>query len=175
MVDAIYKFILSERDVKHFILWADNCCARNKNQILFTALATIVNVHDIESIKLKFLAKGHTHMKADGVHGNIERNFKRVKNIYDFEDYKNCLLTSRRQNQVIEVTSEDKHVWEKKIKVLSSIMLSSLVEERFMKNQSCMMYKKSFSDSYKELNVVPRYSIFKQKGDGGKTCAANAM
>lgn len=28
---------------------------------------------NIDTITLRFLTKGHTHMSADGVHGNIEK------------------------------------------------------------------------------------------------------
>jgi len=70
-----------ERDAKIFIFWADNCTGQNKNWVLFTALISSLNSkhkNSIESVTIKYLTKGHTHMPADGVHGNIETKFKQV-------------------------------------------------------------------------------------------------
>jgi len=75
-----------ERDAANFIFWADNCMGQNKNWVLFTALISTLNSkhnNSIESVTIKYLTKGHTHMSADGVHGNIEKKFKQVRNIYE--------------------------------------------------------------------------------------------
>lgn len=64
-----------------FIFWADNCTGQNKNWILFTALVCILNNNHntVESITIKYLTKGHTHMSADGIHGNIEKKNQKSK------------------------------------------------------------------------------------------------
>lgn len=60
IIDAILTFIESQRDVKHFVLWADNCTAQNKNWILFTSLVSIVNKpnNNLKSLTIKYLTKG---------------------------------------------------------------------------------------------------------------------
>lgn len=114
IVDALAAFLRTERDVKHLTLWCDNCTVQNKNWILFTALVTIVNSEcfDVETITLKYLTKGHTHMSADGVHGNIEREFNRREGVYDFDDYKSIIAHCRKHMEVIEV--EKSYQWLKK-------------------------------------------------------------
>jgi len=47
---------------------------------MYSALVTAVNQIDgPNKIKIIYLTKGHTHMSADGIHGNIE--FKMRKNV----------------------------------------------------------------------------------------------
>lgn len=93
IIDALMAFLKSERDLKAITLWCDNYTGQNKNWFLFTALATIVNAgcFNIETITLKFLTKSHTHMSADGVHGNIERELRRRDAMYDYDDYKSII------------------------------------------------------------------------------------
>ena len=40
IVDSLFSVITvtSERDVKSFIFWMDNCSGQNKNRVLYTAL-----------------------------------------------------------------------------------------------------------------------------------------
>lgn len=98
IVDAFTAFLENHRDLLHLIIWCDNCTSQNKNWILYTALVTLVNcgLYNIESITLKYLTKGHTHMTADGVHGNIEARIKRQDALYDFEDYKQVSLSAEK-------------------------------------------------------------------------------
>jgi len=73
--------INKERDVLKFVFWADNCTAQNKNWTLYSALVIAVNqINGPNVIIIKYLTKGHTHMSADGIHGNIESKMrKKVK------------------------------------------------------------------------------------------------
>lgn len=106
IVDAIYTFIENERDCQHFHIWADNCTAQNKNWTLFTALTTIVNSENsVETVTLSYLTKGHTHMTADSVHGNIEKKMKKRGEVFDFEDFKDVVNNSRRNIRVIEINN----------------------------------------------------------------------
>ncbi|XP_060881369.1 uncharacterized protein LOC132952892 [Metopolophium dirhodum] len=82
ITDSILKVISKEIDVTKFVFWADNCTAQNKNWTLYTALITIVNqTFGPNEIIIKYLTKGHTHMSADGIHGNIESKIRTIKNI----------------------------------------------------------------------------------------------
>lgn len=87
IVDALFEVVRKERDVSHFVFWADNCMAQNKNWVIYTSLITEVNrAGGSEEIIIKYLTKGHTHMTADGIHGNIEQKILRKRNYYDFEE-----------------------------------------------------------------------------------------
>ena len=61
-----------------------------------TMLAHIVNSTDFEinKIQFKFFEPGHTFMAADSVHSHIEKNMKKMKSVYDFEDFKSCITQS---------------------------------------------------------------------------------
>lgn len=48
-------------------------------------------------------------MTADAVHVNIEKKFKQIKHIYDFEDLKNCISQSRQNLNILEL--KDFYEW----------------------------------------------------------------
>lgn len=74
VVNAMMKLIAKERDVSEFIFWADNCTSQNQNCALFTSLVYEVNRSDgPDKIVIRYLTKGHNHMKADGIYENIEK------------------------------------------------------------------------------------------------------
>ncbi|KAL5244645.1 hypothetical protein ACI65C_012055 [Semiaphis heraclei] len=78
ITDSIMTVINKQRNVLKFVFWADNCTAQNKNWTLYLALVTAVNQIDgPNEIIIKYLTKGHTHMSADGIHGNIESKMRR--------------------------------------------------------------------------------------------------
>ena len=76
-------FIKSNRDVKDFVFWVDNCSGQNKNWFLFTALANEVNVPStsVQSITLKYFEPGHTFMSADSFHHKVEQAMKQKKRV----------------------------------------------------------------------------------------------
>lgn len=114
---------------------------------LYISLFTIINSRfsNLESLTLKYLTKGHTHMSADGVHGNIEMQIKRKDAVYGFEDYKNVILGCRSNIEVIEV--QKSYEWVKKKRIprrnddfdpMNNFLLSSLVEVKFV--NGCRIY-----------------------------------
>lgn len=162
IVNAILKLFEQERDVQDFILWADNCSAQNKNWILFTALVATVNKENgPKNITIRYLTKGHTHMTADGVHGNIEKRISRLKNIYDYDDLKNAIRTSRKNIEVVDLDAFRK--WDKKKRQprknndsLKDLVLNSLVEVNFQRGSREMRYKTDFGDEYKKLDFLQK-------------------
>ncbi|CAG9839051.1 unnamed protein product [Diabrotica balteata] len=97
IVDALLEVIRKERDVSHFVFWADNCTSQNKNWVLNSSLITEVNRSDVpHEIVIRYLTKGHTHMSADGIHGNIEQKILRSRNIYDFQELTELVNNSRK-------------------------------------------------------------------------------
>ena len=82
----------SQRDKDHFIIWADNCSAQNKNWWLFTALVTEVNRPTGPlSVTIKYLEPGHTFMSADSFHHQIELCMKKRNRVDDFSDFKDVV------------------------------------------------------------------------------------
>lgn len=102
LTDAIMRIIDMERYVKKIVFWSDNCCAQNKNWILFSALVTIVNSENgPDEVIIKYLTKGQTHMSADGIHGNIESKIRRQGKVFDFQDLINTIEGSRNKVTVL--------------------------------------------------------------------------
>jgi hypothetical protein len=57
--------------VTRLILWSDNCSAQNKNWLFFFFIAWLIYTDKYTMIDLKFLMKGHSFMRPDGVFGRI--------------------------------------------------------------------------------------------------------
>ena len=88
IASAFNCFLTVKRDVKHFVLCADNCGAQNKNWSLYTALCAAVNsVDGPRSICIKYLEAGHTFMSADSFHRIVEQRMKKVGDVCDFHDF----------------------------------------------------------------------------------------
>ena len=85
-----------DRDVRHVVLWMDNCGPLNKNWTLLSTLVAIVNdsSYHVESITLKYFEAGHTFMSADSFHHQVEKEATTKGNLYDFEDYLQCVRNS---------------------------------------------------------------------------------
>ena len=80
------------RDAKEIVIWADNCTGQLKNWTFYSALIYEVNHHaSINNLTIKYLVKGHTFMSADAFHSQVERAMKAKRNIYDFEDFTECI------------------------------------------------------------------------------------
>lgn len=163
IIDAIMTFMKYERDSSHFIFWADNCSAQNKNWYLFTALVVAVNTPDgPDEIKICYLTKGHTHMSADSVHGNIEKRIQGVRKIYDFDDLKEAMTTSRKKVKVVDVSEFRK--WEKKKRqarkdddILKSVKLADIVEVVFLRNSRNLKFKTEFDQEvYIEVDFLQK-------------------
>ena len=83
-------------------------------------------------------------MSADAVHGNIELKMKRQKNIYDFQDFKDTVMQSRKNIKVIEITC--RHDWPKKRAIrhndpLKDFNLNSVVQVEFIAGSRNLFYK----------------------------------
>ena len=89
VASAFNCFLTVKRDMKDYVLWADNCGAQNKNWALYTALCTAVNrVDGPRSICVKYVEAGHTFMLADSFHRIVEQRMKKGDgcDFYDFTE-----------------------------------------------------------------------------------------
>lgn len=113
IISTYYEFFLQCRDYKNIILWLDNCSAQNKNWALLTFLIYIINSQEIEckQIDLYYFEPGHTYMAADSFHKLVEKSMKKKKNVYDFQDFKNCVQDASSNVEVIEMTPNKFKMW----------------------------------------------------------------
>ena len=87
-----FIFLRSNRDIKNFTFWVDNCSVQNKNWFAYTAFCYLVNLSDgPESITMKYFRKGHTFMSADSLNARVEKEIKTLKNLFDFNDFVSAL------------------------------------------------------------------------------------
>ncbi|KAK4882975.1 hypothetical protein RN001_006294 [Aquatica leii] len=89
IVSSFNAFFLHYRDIKHFVLWVDNCSGQNKNWTLLSFLVYIVNSDAIAAVDIciKYFEPGHTFMSADSFHHQVELSLKKQKKTYDFDDF----------------------------------------------------------------------------------------
>ena len=110
------NFILHEVDcdTKHLVLWMDNCGPQNKNWTLYPALVAMVNnsCTSLETITLKYFEAGHIYMSADSFHYLVEKEAKKMYNLYDFQDFLKCVSNVGR---AVNINAEDFHKWEKQL------------------------------------------------------------
>lgn len=163
VVSAIYSLISELQEVKEFVLWCDNCSAQNKNWILFSALVCIVNQSwGPNSITLKYLTKGHTHMTADAIHGCIEKKIRNQDAVEDLRDLVTLMQNCRKNTRVKVLDTKDFFLWKnekapKKGPEKDSILLNRIVQVTFQKGQKDLCYKYDFDDT------LQRFDFLKQK------------
>ena len=56
-------------------------------------LTFLVNSPSIaaKTITVQYFGPGHTYMAADSVHAEIESQMRKMKKVYDFDDFTNCV------------------------------------------------------------------------------------
>ncbi|CAG9771296.1 unnamed protein product [Ceutorhynchus assimilis] len=162
IADSILKLMNQERDATEFLFWADNCTAQNKNWVLFTTLVNAVNLPTgPNKITIRYLTKGHTHMSADGIHGNIERKIGRKRTITDFQELVEVIQACRKNVDVLQLT--EFHLWQNKKRItrkpddpLKGFLIGELVEVTFCKGSRNIKYKLDFGGEEKELDFLQK-------------------
>lgn len=150
------------RETQHFIFWADNCTAQNKNWTIFSSFALHVNKPmGPKSITMKFLVAGHTFMAADGIHGKIEQSIRRKKNIYDMRDLIEVVENCTKRTNVLEMKVTDFALHQNLLKrgtrkTSGDIIpnLHDLCEVKFEKGSFEMIYKKDFNESGTKVSFL---------------------
>ena len=140
-----------DRDVKHVVLWMDNCGPQNKNWTLFPAMVAIVNdpANHVESITFKYFEPGHTFMSADSFHHLVEKEATAKKNLYDFEDFVQC---ARNAGTCVLMGDNDFRQWQNELSdslasKTSRPLLDNVVVSFFQKGSTDMFFKSAHSDA----------------------------
>ena len=153
-VAASYLKCMKVAGDEKFIFWADNCGDQNKNWFLFTVFVKCVNNADwnVSLIRMKYLHKGHTNMKADSLHGSFGEKLKSHSEILDFQKFSDICFLSRKMVKCVEMEIGDfydfsSEVRNRKTKAGATLpLLEGIVEVEFRKNDRKMFYKTSFSN-----------------------------
>lgn len=162
-VSAIYKFLLSKRDLQEITLWLDNCSAQNKNWTLYSFLVYLINSTEISTnkITLNYFEPGHSFMAADSFHHQVELAMGRKKKVYDYEDYKECVRNANSANVTIhEMTLPDFYNWQdcsSKVKLQKTIprpYMKDMVQVTATRGSFDLAYKTRFSGPDMTLNFL---------------------
>ena len=104
-VASAYAHIIQNSNAENFIFWADNCCAQNKNWVIFSSMIAQVNSEfGPKTVLFKYFKKGHTYMRADSEHGSIGKAMRKREEILDWNDFITVVYSARKSNRVVELT-----------------------------------------------------------------------
>lgn len=163
IVSCFRAFFIENRDLKHVILWLDNCAAQNKNWTLYSYLIYLINSAEVsfESITLRYLEVGHTFMAADEFHHRVERSLKTKKRVYDFEDFCKAVSDTGSRTIVKKMIIQDFFDFEdcsSTFKLKNSnprAYLNGIAEANFRRGFHLLFYKNSHgTDEYFELDFL---------------------
>ena len=110
---AFATFMLqNNEEFDHFLFWADNCTAQNKNWILFSTFLMLVHTPGgPQSITIQYLERGHTFMRADSIHGLISQQMRRESELFTMEDFIRVITHCKGNIGAIELHPADIRDW----------------------------------------------------------------
>ncbi|CAI6348879.1 unnamed protein product [Macrosiphum euphorbiae] len=104
-------------------------------------------------------------MSADGVHGNIETKIRKVRNIYDYDDLKNTIKSSRQNLDIIDQKkfrqwTSKKRATNIKSDPLKNFKLGDIVMAKFKRGSVTMFYSTDFDNEIlQELEFLQKKFI----------------
>ena len=150
---------MSESDV--VTIWADNCCAQNKNWTLLTAMVHCVNsAWGPRQVNIKYLEKGHTYMRADSVHGTIAKKMRSQSEVVNFLDFVALVDSASKTTKPIALNTHDFYEFTAENRVRQTKtshqlpLLSSLCMVTFRKGSRLLYYKTAFDDDEKQVDFL---------------------
>lgn len=108
LTSVFFKMVNILSDYTTFTIWCDNCCAQNKNWTLICGMWICTNLFGgPESVKIKYLEKGHTFMRPDAIHGAIGKKLKKSARVHDWNDLECLVQSSTKHIRVITLNYTD--------------------------------------------------------------------
>lgn len=154
------------RDFQEIIFYADNCNAQNKNKLLLSVLALLVNDSRItaETMTIKFLEVGHTYMSADNVHAAISQKLRKSSNLHDFDDLKEMISNSRKRINTISLEFNEFWAFQMNDTVTRIRGLSDARVVQVRKGSFSVFIKQHFDEPFQE-HAVFKKSVLKDLTD----------
>lgn len=91
------------REKNHLIVWSDSCSGQNKNFQLVCLYQYMISKGYFKTIDHKFPEVGHSYLDSDRHFGRIEKNLRKLSNLYLPEQYRQIILQSTKGNQVVDM------------------------------------------------------------------------
>ncbi|XP_053396810.1 uncharacterized protein LOC128556283 [Mercenaria mercenaria] len=106
---CVYDFLKYSRSrgKQKFIFFSDNCSSQNKNRYYISMLWYAMKTLKLQSIKHKYLQKGHTQSENDSVHAAIESHSEVSKPIYTTPQWATAIRGARKSKKAYEVKEMD--------------------------------------------------------------------
>ena len=140
------------RDCKRFTFYADNCSAQNKNWTLYTGMVAEVNrIGGPDEVTLKYLEKGHTFMSADSFHAKVEGAVRKMKNLYDFDDFQSAI---NQHGTAVPMDVSDFSLWENGVssaKFTQKPVLANCCVVQFRRGSTKIFWKNSMDSDEWEV------------------------
>ena len=93
---------------KNLIIFADNCVGQNKNIYVTLNCLRLLQIGDLDSIKIEFMVAGHSYMPCDHTFGSIELKIRKKNIINTPDEYATIIQTATADGiTVIRMTQED--------------------------------------------------------------------
>ena len=143
----------THQDTNNFVFWADNCCAQNKNWILYGAIVNIMSEDNApQSVTMLYLTKGNTHNRADSIHGNIECNLRHVQVCETFDQMIRVIEKSRKKLRVLPMDLRDFHSFDESPKTNKKDYMSlEILSKCGSKKTRDVEFKYDFECEYKTV------------------------
>ena len=102
----------------------------------------------LEKITLKYFEVGHSFMSADSFHHRVEKAAKRMKNIYNYDDYVTLMesVGTPIQMRIVDFLHWENHLSQGKASVNSRPYLSSVAVLEFRQGDTAVYYKSSHDE-----------------------------
>lgn len=148
IISTFYAFFLQTRDRDNITIWLDNCGGQNKNWALFCFFVYIVNSDDVvlNSLTINYFERGHSFMSADSFHHMVEKEMKKAKTVWDFDDFVACVKQCNRGKcQALPISVEHFFHWKdysSKAKLKKAkVYLKDIVTVKFSRGATTFKYK----------------------------------
>lgn len=163
IISTFHAFFLHNRDEKKIILWVDNCMAQNKNWTFLSYLTYVINSDSISTdvIEIKFFEPGHTFMSADSFHHQVELSMKKRINVYDFNDFVDCVANATDTGATVKTMLASDFIQWKDHSSISKInrsnprpYLSEISFIRTTRGQRTLIYRNGINTDNLQLNFL---------------------
>ncbi|CAG9788934.1 unnamed protein product [Diatraea saccharalis] len=148
VADYLGPIFANKQDAQENYIKKSKCSLKRKSR----------HIMIINSCKSK--CSRHTHMAADAVHANIEQKMRRQRGIYDFGDFKDCVLRSRKNIKILEI--QNRCNWPKKKRAgrfgetLREFKLKFVVQVKFVKGSRNLFYKTRSDENFQEIEFLQK-------------------
>ena len=92
---------------KDLVIFADNCAGQNKNIYVVLNCLRLLQLGDLDSIKIEFMVAGHSYMPCDRAFGSIEQKIRKQTIINTPDEYATIIQTATRGGITVIIMTQE--------------------------------------------------------------------